>query len=206
MELTAEELQQKIDDAVEAATSGLVEKNKQLLAEKKKLQRNAEIDPQTVIDLEAQVEALKGELTNGQKALKEAAKANETLQGQYKSESAFTQKLLIDNGLTEALVKAGVAAPFLSATKSMFAGQAQIIADGDSRIAKIGDKSLADAIKEWAASDEGKHFISAPANGGGGSKGGTGGDAGAKTMSRAEFDTLGPAQRAERMKAGFKIV
>jgi len=56
----------------------------------------------------------------------------------------------------------------------MFAGQAQIIADGDTRVAKIGDKSVSDFVKDWAASDDGKHFVSAPANGGGGSQGGRG--------------------------------
>jgi hypothetical protein len=38
----------------------------------------------------------------------------------------------------------------------------------------MGDKPLVDAVAEWASSDEGKHFISAPANSGGGAAGGNG--------------------------------
>lgn len=176
MEFSAEQ-KAAIDAMIEEATAGLVAKNQQLLAEKKKLQKNAEIDPQTVVDLEAQVEKLQSELTTSQKAAKEAVKAAETAANQLKAESGFTQKLLIDNGLTDALVKAGVAAPYVSAAKAMFAGQAQIVVDGDSRVAKIGDKALTEFVKEWAASDEGKFFVSAPSNGGGGSHGGKDGKA-----------------------------
>lgn len=172
MEFSAEQ-KAAIDAMIEEATAGLVAKNQQLLAEKKKLQKNAKIDPQTVADLEDQVEKLQGDLTASQKAAKDATKAAEAAANQLKAESGFTQKLLIDNGLTDALVKAGVAAPYINAAKSMFAGQAQIVADGESRVAKIGDKALQDFVKEWAVSDEGKHFIAAPQNGGGGSQGGS---------------------------------
>lgn len=172
MEFSAEQ-KAAIDAMIEEATSGLVEKNRQLLAEKKKLQKTAEIDPQAVADLEAQVEKLTSDLIASQKAAKDAAKAAETAANQLKAESGFTQKLLIDNGLTDALVKAGVAAPYINAAKSMFAGQAKIEAEGESRVAKIGDKALQEFVKEWAASDEGKFFIQAPQNGGGGSQGGS---------------------------------
>jgi hypothetical protein len=53
----------------------------------------------------------------------------------------------------------------------------QIVVEGDARIAKIGDKALSDFVKEWAAGDEGKHFVQAPANSGGGATGGNGGGA-----------------------------
>ena len=123
------------------------------------------------MDLEAQIDKLQADLSVSQKSAKESVKTLETLQGQLKAETGFTQKLLIDNGLTDELVKNGVAPQFLPAVKAMFAGQAQIVAEGDTRTAKIGDKSVSDFVKEWAASDDGKHFVKAPENSGGGSQG-----------------------------------
>jgi hypothetical protein len=170
MDITPE-VQAAIDAAVEAATSGLKTKNQELLDKNKKLMKGQEIDPQTVVDLEAQVDKLQGELSASQKSAKESVKTLETLQGQLKAETGFTQKLLIDNGLTDELVKNGVAPQFLPAVKAMFAGQAQIVAEGDTRTAKIGDKSVSDFVKAWAVSDDGKHFVKAPENSGGGSQG-----------------------------------
>ena len=170
MEITPE-IQAAIDAAVDAATGGLKTKNQELLDKNKKLMKGQEIDPQTVVDLEAQVDKLQAELVTSQKSAKETGKSLETLQTQLKAETRFTQKLLIDNGLTDELVKNGVAPQFLAATKAMFSSQAQIVAEGDTRTAKIGDKSVSDFVKEWAASDDGKHFVKAPENSGGGSQG-----------------------------------
>ena len=170
MEITPE-IQAAIDAAVDAATGGLKTKNQELLDKNKKLMKGQEIDPQTVVDLEAQVDKLQAELVTSQKSAKETGKSLETLQTQLKTETGFTQKLLIDNGLTDELVKNGVAPQFLAATKAMFSSQAQIVAEGDTRTAKIGDKLVSDFVKEWAASDDGKHFVKAPENSGGGSQG-----------------------------------
>ena len=170
MEITPE-IQAAIDAAVDLATGGLKTKNQELLDKNKKLMKGQEIDPQTVVDLEAQVDKLQAELVTSQKSAKETGKSLETLQTQLKAETGFTQKLLIDNGLTDELVKNGVAPQFLAATKAMFSSQAQIVAEGDTRVAKIGEKSVSDFVKEWAASDDGKHFVKAPENSGGGSQG-----------------------------------
>ena len=166
MEITPE-----IQAIIDAEKSALQAKNQELIDKNKKLMKGQEIDPQTVVDLEAQIDKLQSDLAVSQKSAKESVKTLETLQGQLKAETGFTQKLLIDNGLTDELVKNGVAPQFLPAVKAMFAGQAQIVAEGDTRTAKIGDKSVSDFVKEWAASDDGKHFVKAPENGGGGSQG-----------------------------------
>ena len=166
MEITPE-----IQAIIDAEKSALQAKNQELIDKNKKLMKGQEIDPQTVVDLEAQIDKLQSDLAVSQKSAKESVKTLETLQGQLKAETGFTQKLLIDNGLTDELVKNGVAPQFLPAVKAMFAGQAQIVAEGDTRTAKIGDKSVSDFVKEWAASDDGKHFVKAPENSGGGSQG-----------------------------------
>jgi len=174
-DLTSDEVKQAIKDAVDEATASLAAKNKELLGELKQARKGSEIKPEQLEALESQIDTLKGELSTAQSAAKEASKKAELATKQLEAESGFTQKLLVDNGLSDVLVKAGVNNPaMLKAVKSMLSGQVQIVAEGDNRVAKVGDKALTDFVSEWAKSDEGKHFITAPNNSGGGSNGGDG--------------------------------
>jgi len=179
-------LQQYIEDA----TKGLVAKRDELLNEVKKLRKNSEIDPEEFNRIKDENEQLRDKLTESEKLIKKTNTELEASKKAIESESGFVQKLLIDNGLTEALSKAGVKPELAKAVKAMFQSQAQIKIDGENRNAVIGDKSLSDFIGDWAKSDEGKHFIVAPANGGGGANGSNGGNGGAKTMTRAEHDAM----------------
>jgi hypothetical protein len=203
MEMTPE-IQAAIDSAVEAATNGLKTKNQELLDKNKKLMKGQEIDPQTVIDLEAQIDKLTTDLSAANKASKEQQKAFEQTKAALDSESGFTSKLLLDNGLTDALVKAGVAAPFLPAVKAMLSSQAKIAIEGDTRKAVIGDKDLSAFVTEWATSDDGKHYIAAPQNNGGGANGGSS-STGQQVVNRSTFDAMSHPERASFAKNGGKV-
>jgi hypothetical protein len=175
IDLNSPEVKEAIKTAVEEATAPLVAKRDELLAEVKKARKGQQVDPETVTKLEDQIEALKGELMTAQKTAKTATSEADKARKSLEAAEGFTQRLLVDNGLTEALTKAGVTAPsYLKAAKALLAGQVQIVADGDNKVAKVGDKALADFAAEWAKGDEGKHFVAAPTNGGGGSQGGGG--------------------------------
>ena len=113
--------------------------------------------------------------------------------------------MLLDSGLTDSLVKAGVAAQYLPAVKAMLGTQAKVVVDGDSRKAVIGDKDLTDFVSGWATSDEGKHYLAAPNNGGGGASGGSGGASGQKIWTRERFDSASHFERSEFAKAGGKV-
>lgn len=93
----------------------------------------------------------------------------------------------------------------LKAAQAMLRSNVQIEIDGDNRVAKFGDKALSEAIKEWAASDEGKHFVSATVNGGGGGTGGTGGTGDKSTMTRTAFSALTPDKKVELSKKGITL-
>jgi hypothetical protein len=124
----------------------------------------------------------------------------------FEHETGYVQKLLIDNGLTTALNESGVKDPvLLKAAKAMFSGQSQVKIDGDNRIAMIGDKSINDYIKEWSLTDEGKYFVAAPQNKGGGASGG-GTSAGSKTIPMNEFNAMKPADRAKIISSGISPV
>ena len=115
------------------------------------------------------------------------------------------RKLLVENGLREALASAGVTnAVHQKAAMAMLASGVEVVADGDARAAKFGDKALADYVKEWAAGEEGKHFVAAPVNGGGGAPGGSGGGSG-KTVTNDQFNSMNAKERAAFMADGGAI-
>lgn len=205
MELTEEELKAKIDEAIETATGGLVKKNQELLTELKEARKGRTIDPAELDKLQSKIDLLETDLATASKVSKDQQKMLKQAQDALASESGFTQRLLLDNGLTEALVKAGVATQFLPAVKSMLGSQGKIVADGDARKAFIGDKELTEFVASWATSDEGKHYIAAPGNGGGGASGGSGGSSGQKVWTREKFDAASQFERSEFAKAGGKV-
>jgi DNA repair exonuclease SbcCD ATPase subunit len=186
----------ELEQAIEEATSSLVKKKNELLAELKTARKNAEnsIDADKLQD---KIESLETERDTLLKQQKENTKALETATKLLESESGFTSKLLLDNGLTDALVKAGIAPQFLPAAKSLLSTQAKIIAEGDTRKAVIGDKELSAFVKEWTASDEGKHFVQAPTNGGGGADG-------SKTPNTNDLMKLSPVERMNAARAQAK--
>jgi len=192
-----------VESAVEEATAGLAEKNKELLGKLKKAQKDSVVDPADYAALQAELEAAQGKLKESEKLLKTTAAEAEKIKKAYETESKVAHNLLVENGLSNALLESGVKKPsYLKAAKAMLAGQVVLTADGETRIAKVGDKTLAEFVKTWAASDEGKAFVDAPANGGGGATGGGTGGGGAKTMTRAAFEALDAAAKLEFSKIG----
>lgn len=88
---------------------------------------------------------------------------------ELKKRTAKINELLIDDGLTKALIEAGVGKEFLKATKAMLRMQCEVIEeDGDYRAvvkSDLGDTEIARYVTDWVASDEGKAFVP-PAKGG----------------------------------------
>lgn len=195
------EVKALIEEVTSAATEALSAKNRELLGELKTLRaktKGSEIDPAEHQALQAKVEDLSTELGKAQKAAKAEI---ERLTRQLEVKDSALSKHLIDAGLTDALAKAGVAPHYLNAAKAMFQSQAKLAADGAEYKALIGDKPLAEAIAEWVGSDEGKHFVAAPANSGGGATGGAGGTpnkagdlTGPKPQRLAAIEALKPAE------------
>jgi len=168
---TAEQ-QAQIDEMIATATQGLVTKNKELLGKLSDAKKGATIDPAEHAKLEEQVAKLESDLAIATKANKTTLGDLDKIRKAHESESEFTKRLLVDNGLVDALTKAGVTNPVnLKAAKAMLKDGVTLIIDGDTRKAMLGDKELNDGILAWAGSDEGKHFIAAPSNSGGGAQG-----------------------------------
>jgi hypothetical protein len=169
-----EDVKALIDAAVAEATDGLIKKNRELLTEVRNLKKGDKADPAELDRLEAEVERLKTELTAANKSVKDLTKRAETAEKTLETEQSYTQRLLVDNGLAAALTEAGVTSPTMhkaAAALIRTGNKIDIAVDGDARVAKVGDKALSDFVKAWAQGDEGKAFVAAPGNGGGGAPG-----------------------------------
>lgn len=178
-------LAKAVKDAVDEAVTGLQSKNTELLGKLKKAQKDATIDPADHAALQAELDETQTNLAKALKDAKAATKLADDAKKAFEGESKVAHDLLVNTGLSDALIENGVKkASYLKAAKAMLAGQVVLTADGDKRIAKVGDKALADFVKEWAASDEGKTFVDAAVNSGGGANGGAGGGAGNADMSK----------------------
>ena len=166
----SEERIAELEEAMEAMNA----KNTELLREVKIARAKAkgvEIDPNDFMALQTENETLKSQLD---KVAKDNTKTIEQLQASLNEKDGALQSYLIDNGLNDAMLKAGIKPEFMAAAKAMLKSQTKLMADNGQYSALMGEKPLNEAIAEWAAGDEGKHFVSAPANSGGGATGGTG--------------------------------
>lgn len=194
-----------IANAVEEATSSLKRKNDDLFVEVKKLKKGREIDPDEVSKLERERDELLERVLKAEKELSVSKKAAETISKNYESELAFTSRLLVDNGLREALLEVGVKNPVhAKAVMAMMRNEVKVASEGENRIARVGDKDLKTHIKEWSLSDEGKQFISAPENFGGGANGGSK-PTGSKVITRSEFNSLSQPERRDFSIQGGKV-
>lgn len=190
--------QDKLDELI-ASIEAMQESQKGLkadLAKAKAKAKGAEIDPEEHAALQTKVEELSNELS---KATGNSKKEIDKLTAQLQEKDGALNTYLIEAGLTDALAKSGVKPEFMDASKALLKAQAVIKAENGQYQALIGEKPLADAIKEWAVSETGKHFVAAPANSGGGSQGG-GGNGGNQNKGKIDGTT---AERAAYFATKF---
>jgi|GEM_PF-2153031 len=167
-----------INKAVADATSGLIAKRDELLAEVKGLkgtktqlseaeQKLAEIEEEKARKA-GDFEKIEADLRAKIAAEKEGF---ETEKGKLQNQ---LESLLIDNGLKEQLIKANVKKEFITAVEALLRGKVSIAEIDGIPSAVVDGKPLGEFISnDWAKSDEGKAFVLAPGNSGGGASGGT---------------------------------
>lgn len=204
-----------VQDAVDAALATAREehdseverlnnKNTELLGKLKKAREGG--------DNAGEVERLETELAGVQKQLGEANTKLRTTERQLATvtgerDTAVTERDTAvsqrdnefkNNALSSALAEAKVAPHFMDAAKALLNGKLAVEVNGDERTILADGKPVGDFIKEWAASDAGKHYVIAPANGGGGATGpnGNGNPNGSKKLSE-----MSEAERTEMARS-----
>jgi hypothetical protein len=159
----------------------------------KKLERRMEAfsgkSPEEFEQSMKDADSLKSELESVKKTLGEKERLLETLakekhekesilQKSLGEEKAAVARLLLDAGLTSELSKANVKPSLLGAVKALIREKGILSVEGEgeirtavAKIVKDGTeekKSLSDWVRDYLGSDEGKEFIAAKENAGGG--------------------------------------
>lgn len=164
-----------VQELIDAALEPIAAKNRQLLGEVKVLKKGATVDPEDLAKVEAERDDLSAKLADATKQVKTLTTTAETATKALEAETAKANKLTVDNTLAAALAEAKVAPHHTKAVAALLREQGVEVKDG---VAMLGGKPASDFVKEWSQSDEGKQYITAPGNGGGGAPG-SGGAGGA---------------------------
>ena len=205
VDLTSPEVTAAIEVAVAEAITGLKNKNTELLGELKAARKTAVIDPDEFSRLKEERDDLKDRITEFDKALKSAKLDTEKTLKLYNDELSRSTAMDIDSKLSAALSECKVRPELIKAAKAMFSGMAKSEVKDNVRQVTMDGKAVSDYVKEWAATDEGKHFVAAPANAGGGAPGGAGGDE-KSSVTRAQFDGMSHVERSTFAIGGGKVV
>lgn len=160
----------------EAEIEGLKTKNTDLIGKLRKARAEGGNENTGEIErLETELNEAQGKLRKAESDLRQVNRDVATVtaerdaaQTSLQAETDFARNLLVNNGLTGALVEANVAPQFLDDVTASLARQVTIKDSDGERKAFVGDKPLGEFVKEWSQSDRGKHYVVAPANGGGG--------------------------------------
>lgn len=156
--------------ALQSEREALLNKNKELLSELKSARnKNKEIDLDTYYKTIDELESLKSENTKLSTELTKKAKEFDNISNKLNEKESYLKNLTLENSLNEHLSKIGVKPEYMTAAKALLEKNAKVDESG----VLIGDKNIGDFISEWSNND-GKVFINAPANSGGGSQGSNG--------------------------------
>lgn len=163
---------------------------------KAELRKSTGIKPEDLTALENENKTLTAQIAETGKALKVAQAAQKaaedaktTVEKEFgeklTSEQAAINRLLVEDGLTKGLTGLGIVKPAMQAAAAALLKQKGVFsvkAEGDIRKAiakaqkdgKDVELGLDEYLKTWAQSDEGKEFVPASLNQGGGARGGSG--------------------------------
>ena len=185
IDTTTDEGKAALQKLIDTETDGLKAKNAELLGAQKKLKDDMKTFQDQIDEIKSakeQAEAEAAEKSGDIEKIKENLqkafdKERETLKGELDTTKSSLNSLMIDDGLAGALTKAGVAPQFLDDIRlALKAKHSPTITNVDGKpIAQIDGKNLTDFVAEWSQGDQGKHYIAAPNNGGGGANGANGG-------------------------------
>lgn len=183
----------EIESDKEADVAGLKKKRDELLAENRKLKNGGNEDAAKLAEenakLQEQLDSQAKELKKSGESLKkleaDKAKVEQEFGTKLAGEQAAINRLLVEEGLTKGITQIGITKPAqVAAVRALLKekGILSVEAEGDVRkaVAKLmkdGKETKLDLdayLKDWATSEEGKEFVPAAQNQGGGAGGGTG--------------------------------
>jgi len=124
------------------------------------------------------------------------------LQEQLEQKDGLVNKHVKMAALQKAMAENNIAKPFMPAVEAMMRDRIKL--EGED--VYLDEKPVSDFFKNWSQSDEGKHYIAAQANSGGGSNTAKSSGGAEKEISRADFEALSGSDRMTAIKSGAKVV
>lgn len=210
IDFNAPEVVEVINKKAEEIAGGLKKKTTELMDELKPLKEKMKL--YDGVDVE-EYKRLKEEVKAKEETKLDGVELRKRLEKEYADKLTAEQRKAVEaearmntyisrSELSSALLKGGVTdTTLMDAALALINNKYKIeINDGG---ASVDGEPVSSFVSKWLA-ENGKAFIVAPANGGGGANGGKSGGA-AKTISRAEFDNLSQAERLKVVKDGFKV-
>lgn len=157
-----DELQKKLEQAL-ASIEKLETKNKEILEENKKRKAEADAAKELADEAAAERERESKDVAAVEKRLADKhARELSKLQEQLQARDNQLSTLLVDNTIATALTKHNVAPQFAKAVTAMLKAEAKL----ENGEVLVNGTPFSDHIEAFMSGDEGKAFISAPANGG----------------------------------------
>jgi len=180
---TQDDLDKAVAAVVKGEVDGLKKKNDELMEKYQDV--NKKLKPFEGLDAEEIKKVLKSakdakdkkdkDEGNWEKVVADMKAAHETeiakRDDQQKQWQLELDKNLKAAAVRDAIVEAKIAAPFIKAVTPMLETQMVVVGEGDKRRALIGDKTATEFLSAFVATDEGKHYVSADNNSGGGAGG-----------------------------------
>lgn len=196
------ETKAELQEAFDAETQGLKDKNRELLG---KLREASGVKPEDLQSAEADRDKAQAELADAQKQIKALTGERDKLQtraetaekaGMEQARNSVIAGEIAKGNLVPALVDGYTARVEKLAVTEWKDGAWKTTIDG---------KDAGEWVRADLDSDNGKAYRAAALNGGGGAPGG-GGSQGGKTIPRTQFDALSAAAKVEFGKEGGKVV
>jgi hypothetical protein len=176
--------QEQVDAALDKETKGLKAKHEELMDELKDLKRTHKqfegLDPEEIKEtlraakeaenkrLEAEGDWKKLRDQMREDHAKEIQKRDAQIDSLTKGMDETRTQVAIDSAMKEAKI----APQFADTVEAFLKTKIVLTGKGEARTAVIGDKSPGDFLKEYVGTDNGKHYVLADSNSGGGSPGG----------------------------------
>lgn len=121
------------------------------------------------------------------------------LQSQLSEKSEALTSTIANAELRKAMNEANIAKPYAPAVEAMM--KPKIKVEGSEVF--LDERPLSEALKEWTQTDDGKAYVAAPVNSGGGADGTDASSV--KQIKRSDFEKMSQPERMETVKSGVKI-
>lgn len=135
-----------------------------VLAEKKKLKAKKKSVDEDDEDEAETVETNDGDADAVARVRREYEARIAAMEKKLSDDRAKRERVAIDASLKDALGKAKVLPHFMPAVEAMMKARKVVVKDD---AVEIDGQEVSAFVASWAASDDGKHYVAAPANGGG---------------------------------------